>query len=327
MLSSQLAHTLRSARSSPRPAQPRSSPTASPARMRWPASSSANAGMHLTRYLRPRLFDLLGIGDVGWHSFPPDPRAASEAHRLRVVTLAHPGQDARGPRWATRRTAWTPTAAPRPHTAAPNARSSRRHSRWPLTRPLPMRGYSPAGESAGDKLQRRPGPMVITSRPGMKSSQAAKSSSSPLTETMNTRPLLKAICRPKSEGETRACVTLVPASTFSSAAGTSGEHSASVTSAPGPASRHGLARMPRTHSPCVWLASRGVSSGTGRPKCRRSSSPYERRAIRNGCPARPSRIAWSPSRSSRLCMGLSGTGFTDRTVRGTQQPSCAAPGR
>ena len=30
-----------------------------------------NAGMSLTRYLRPRLFDPLGIGPVGWHTFPP----------------------------------------------------------------------------------------------------------------------------------------------------------------------------------------------------------------------------------------------------------------
>src|ERR1700683_759847 len=30
-----------------------------------------NAGMSLTRYLRPRLFDPLGIGHVGWHTFPP----------------------------------------------------------------------------------------------------------------------------------------------------------------------------------------------------------------------------------------------------------------
>jgi CubicO group peptidase (beta-lactamase class C family) len=30
-----------------------------------------NAGMPLTHYLRPRLFDPLGIGHVGWQSFPP----------------------------------------------------------------------------------------------------------------------------------------------------------------------------------------------------------------------------------------------------------------
>jgi CubicO group peptidase (beta-lactamase class C family) len=30
-----------------------------------------NAGASLTRYLRPRLFDPLGIGHVGWHTFPP----------------------------------------------------------------------------------------------------------------------------------------------------------------------------------------------------------------------------------------------------------------
>jgi CubicO group peptidase (beta-lactamase class C family) len=30
-----------------------------------------NAGMPLTSYLRPRLFDPLGIGHVGWHTFPP----------------------------------------------------------------------------------------------------------------------------------------------------------------------------------------------------------------------------------------------------------------
>jgi CubicO group peptidase (beta-lactamase class C family) len=30
-----------------------------------------NAGMPLTEYLRPRLFDPLGIGHVGWHTYPP----------------------------------------------------------------------------------------------------------------------------------------------------------------------------------------------------------------------------------------------------------------
>jgi CubicO group peptidase (beta-lactamase class C family) len=30
-----------------------------------------NAGMPLTEYLRPRLFDPLGIEDVGWHAWPP----------------------------------------------------------------------------------------------------------------------------------------------------------------------------------------------------------------------------------------------------------------
>jgi CubicO group peptidase (beta-lactamase class C family) len=30
-----------------------------------------NAGLPLTQYLRPRLFDPLGIGHVGWHTFPP----------------------------------------------------------------------------------------------------------------------------------------------------------------------------------------------------------------------------------------------------------------
>jgi CubicO group peptidase (beta-lactamase class C family) len=29
------------------------------------------AGMPLTGYLRPRLFDPLGIGHVGWNTFPP----------------------------------------------------------------------------------------------------------------------------------------------------------------------------------------------------------------------------------------------------------------
>ncbi|HEY2578789.1 MAG TPA: serine hydrolase domain-containing protein, partial [Streptosporangiaceae bacterium] len=29
-----------------------------------------NAGMSLTQYLRPRLFDPLGIGHVGWHTWP-----------------------------------------------------------------------------------------------------------------------------------------------------------------------------------------------------------------------------------------------------------------
>jgi CubicO group peptidase (beta-lactamase class C family) len=33
-----------------------------------------NAGMPLTQYLRPRLFDPLGIGHVGWHTLPPSRR-------------------------------------------------------------------------------------------------------------------------------------------------------------------------------------------------------------------------------------------------------------
>jgi CubicO group peptidase (beta-lactamase class C family) len=33
-----------------------------------------NAGMPLTQYLRPRLFDPLGIGPVGWHTLPPSGR-------------------------------------------------------------------------------------------------------------------------------------------------------------------------------------------------------------------------------------------------------------
>src|SRR6202451_4371322 len=33
-----------------------------------------NSGMPLTQYLRPRLFDPLGIGPVGWHTLPPSGR-------------------------------------------------------------------------------------------------------------------------------------------------------------------------------------------------------------------------------------------------------------
>jgi CubicO group peptidase (beta-lactamase class C family) len=33
-----------------------------------------NAGLPLTQYLRPRLFDPLGIGPVGWHTLPPSGR-------------------------------------------------------------------------------------------------------------------------------------------------------------------------------------------------------------------------------------------------------------
>jgi hypothetical protein len=49
--------------------------------------------------------------------------------------------------------------------------------------PSLVHGYSPTAESAGDELQRRPDPVVITSWPGVKSSEAARVSSSLSTDS------------------------------------------------------------------------------------------------------------------------------------------------
>ncbi len=69
------------------------SPTTSRAPTRWAASSSATPGLPLTEYLRPRLFDPLGIGPVGWQLAirpPARPPARPSAGVLRAAS--------RGPR-------------------------------------------------------------------------------------------------------------------------------------------------------------------------------------------------------------------------------------
>src|ERR1700761_204483 len=50
-----------------------------------------NAGMSLTRYLRPRLFDPLGIGHVGWHTFPPGRQQGFSGLHARTEDLAKLG--------------------------------------------------------------------------------------------------------------------------------------------------------------------------------------------------------------------------------------------
>src|ERR1700751_5733900 len=50
-----------------------------------------NAGMSLTRYLRPRLFDPLGIGHVGWHTFPPGPEQGFSGLHARTEDIAKLG--------------------------------------------------------------------------------------------------------------------------------------------------------------------------------------------------------------------------------------------
>ena len=59
-----------------------------------------NAGMPLTRYLRPRLFDPLGIGHVGWHTFLPGREQGFSGLHARTEDIAKLGLlYARGGRW------------------------------------------------------------------------------------------------------------------------------------------------------------------------------------------------------------------------------------
>src|SRR3984893_5111813 len=50
-----------------------------------------NAGMPLTQYLRPRLFDPLGIGQVGWHTFPPGREQGFSGLHARTEDIAKLG--------------------------------------------------------------------------------------------------------------------------------------------------------------------------------------------------------------------------------------------
>jgi CubicO group peptidase (beta-lactamase class C family) len=50
-----------------------------------------NAGMSLTRYLRPRLFDPLGIGPVGWNTFPPGREQGFSGLHARTEDIAKLG--------------------------------------------------------------------------------------------------------------------------------------------------------------------------------------------------------------------------------------------
>jgi CubicO group peptidase (beta-lactamase class C family) len=50
-----------------------------------------NAGMSLTGYLRPRLFDPLGIGHVGWHTFPPGREQGFSGLHARTEDIAKLG--------------------------------------------------------------------------------------------------------------------------------------------------------------------------------------------------------------------------------------------
>jgi CubicO group peptidase (beta-lactamase class C family) len=51
-----------------------------------------NAGMPLTQYLRPRLFDPLGIGPVGWATFPPGREQGFSGLHARTEDIAKLGQ-------------------------------------------------------------------------------------------------------------------------------------------------------------------------------------------------------------------------------------------
>ena len=51
-----------------------------------------NAGMPLTQYLRPRLFDPLGIGHVGWHTWPPGREQGFSGLHARTEDIAKLGQ-------------------------------------------------------------------------------------------------------------------------------------------------------------------------------------------------------------------------------------------
>src|ERR1700749_3081585 len=48
--------------------------------------------MPLTRYLRPRLFDPLGLGHVGWHTFPPGREPGFSGLHARTEDIAKPGR-------------------------------------------------------------------------------------------------------------------------------------------------------------------------------------------------------------------------------------------
>jgi CubicO group peptidase (beta-lactamase class C family) len=50
-----------------------------------------NAGMSLSRYLRPRLFDPLGIGHVGWQTFPPGREQGFSGLHARTEDIAKLG--------------------------------------------------------------------------------------------------------------------------------------------------------------------------------------------------------------------------------------------
>src|SRR5690348_1454223 len=50
-----------------------------------------NAGMPLTQYLRPRLLDPLGIGPVGWHTFPPGREQGFSGLHARTEDIAKLG--------------------------------------------------------------------------------------------------------------------------------------------------------------------------------------------------------------------------------------------
>jgi CubicO group peptidase (beta-lactamase class C family) len=51
-----------------------------------------NAGMPLTQYLRPRLFDPLGIGHVGWHTWPTGREQGFSGLHARTEDIAKLGQ-------------------------------------------------------------------------------------------------------------------------------------------------------------------------------------------------------------------------------------------
>jgi CubicO group peptidase (beta-lactamase class C family) len=51
-----------------------------------------NAGLPLTRYLRPRLFDPLSIGHVGWQTFPPGREQGFSGLHARTEDIAKLGQ-------------------------------------------------------------------------------------------------------------------------------------------------------------------------------------------------------------------------------------------
>ncbi len=51
-----------------------------------------NAGMPLTQYLRPRLFDPLGIGHVGWQTWPPGREQGFSGLHARTEDIAKLGQ-------------------------------------------------------------------------------------------------------------------------------------------------------------------------------------------------------------------------------------------
>jgi CubicO group peptidase (beta-lactamase class C family) len=136
-----------------------------------------NAGMPLTRYLRPRLFDPLGIGHVGWHTFPPGREQGFSGLHARTEDIAKLGLlYVQGGRWEGAQLIpwkWVAEAtdaagrrlADQPHRACQRADLSRRRRSLDRLRPRrPQRRNHPGGRLR--RLARPPHPASRGHLPG-----------------------------------------------------------------------------------------------------------------------------------------------------------------